>query len=266
MDIKTAFTYMFKDKSFLPKYLTGVLLLIPLSVSNIFSVHNPYLTTIPFIKDLPAESLQIIFLILSALGFLFSLFVCGYNFVNLNARIYKKDALLPEWTEFKTIILTSLKALAAYALLVAAISAIMTILAIVIIIILSLIFKSDIKVLAAAAISISIIIAAVAMVLTIPAQIIAFAVDLKIKSFYNFKLIFNFVKENKLKYFICLISSVVILIINSLVCSVSITKFYALAVFTPVITYYLALVLAEILASVPRPDMPQIADEQTAEQ
>lgn len=266
MDIKTAFTYMFKDKSFLPKYLTGVLLLIPLSVSNIFSVHNPYLTTIPFIKDLPAESLQIIFLILSALGFLFSLFVCGYNFVNLNARIYKKDALLPEWKEFKTIILTSLKALAAYALLVAAISAIMTILAIVIIIILSLIFKSDIKVLAAAAISISIIIAAVAMVLTIPAQIIAFAVDLKIKSFYNFKLIFNFVKENKLKYFICLISSVVILIINSLVCSVSITKFYALAVFTPVITYYLALVLAEILASVPRPDMPQIADEQTAEQ
>ena len=266
MDIKTAFTYMFKDRSFLPKYLTGVLLLIPLSVSNIFSVHNPYLTTIPFIKDLPAESLQIIFLVLSALGFLFSLFVCGYNFVNLNARIYKKDALLPEWTEFKTIILTSLKALAAYALLVAAISAIMTILAIVIIIILSLIFKSDIKVLAAAAISISIIIAAVAMVLTIPAQIIAFAVDLKIKSFYNFKLIFNFVKENKLKYFICLISSVVILIINSLVCSVSITKFYALAVFTPVITYYLALVLAEILASVPRPDMPQIADEQTAEQ
>ena len=266
MDIKTAFTYMFKDKSFLPKYLTGVLLLIPLSVSNIFSVHNPYLTTIPFIKDLPAESLQIIFLVLSALGLLFSLFVCGYNLVNLNARIYKKDALLPEWKEFKTIILTSLKALAAYALLVAALSAIMTILAIVIIIILSLIFKSDIKVLAAAAISISIIIAAVAMVLTIPAQIIAFAVDLKIKSFYNFKLIFNFVKENKLKYFICLISSVVILIINSLVCSISITKFYALAVFTPVITYYLALVLAEILASVPRPDMPQIADEQTAEQ
>ena len=136
----------------------------------------------------------------------------------------------------------------------------------VIIIILSLIFKSDIKVLAAAAISISIIIAAVAMVLTIPAQIIAFAVDLKIKSFYNFKLIFNFVKENKLKYFICLISSVVILTINSLVCSISITKFYVLAVLTPVITYYLALVLAEIFASVPRPDMPQIADEQTAEQ
>ena len=255
MDIKTAFTYMFKDKSFLPKYLTGVLLLIPLSVSNIFSVHNPYLTTIPFIKDLPAESLQIIFLVLSALGLLFSLLVCGYDLVNLNARIYKKDALLPEWKEFKTIILTSLKALAVYALLVAALSAIMTILAIVIMIILSLIFKSDIKVLASAAISISVIIAAVAMVLTI-----------QIKSFFNFKRIFNFVKENKLKYFICLISSVVILIINSLVCSVSITKFYALAVLTPVITYYLALVLAEILASVPRPDMPQIADEQTAEQ
>ena len=60
MNLKNAFTYMFKDNNFLPKYIIGVLLMIPSSIYNFFDTENPITRTIPFIKDIDPHNLHYI--------------------------------------------------------------------------------------------------------------------------------------------------------------------------------------------------------------
>ena len=64
------------------------------------------------------------------------------------------------------------------------------------------------------------------------------------------------IKENKLKYFICLISYAVFTVISLGFAMCAYTKFYPLIILSPFVTFYTDLVFAEIQAGVPRPDEP----------
>ncbi len=264
MDFKNAFTYMFKDKNFWLKYLIGVVLLFPAALSNIFSPDNPFLQTIPFIKDLPAANLNYIFYGLLAVCIIACFIVYGYNIINLNTRIYKSNADLPEWKNVKDIVLNGLKVFVLFVMSMIPISIFLILLTIVLVIILSLFLKSDLSVLVAIASLITALITAVLLIILLPAAIIAFATNLKIASFFNFKLIFNIIKDNKLKYFIYVISYLILFLICAGLSQLAYTRFYPTILLLPFVSFYTDLVIAEIQASVPRPDEKQ--KEESAEQ
>lgn len=264
MDFKNAFTYMFKDKNFWLKYLIGTALLIPATLSNIVSPENPFVPLIPFIKDISATNLNYIFYTVLSIGLITCFLVCGYNIINLNTRIYKSNADLPEWKNIKEIVLCGLKVIALLVISMIPISIFLAILTVVFVIILSLFFKSGLSVLVAIASLLSILIVGIILLLFIPAAIIAFATNLKISSFFNIKLIFNIIKENKLKYFIYVVSYLIFFLIFSAFSQLAYTRFYPTIIFLPFVSFYIGLVIAEIQASVPRPE--EKAQIETTEQ
>ena len=265
MNAKTVLTYMFKTKSCFFKYLIGALLLIPVSLSNIFSPHNVYTQIIPFIKDIPSEYLQWIYWILFAAGMLLFLFVGGYNVKTLNTRIHKPDAELPEWTDFKSLFICTLKVIAIYLLSSVIIFLVFLILTIINVITVSIFSKAPINILVIISSSVSFIITSLLIAIIIPAAIMAFGTNLQISSFLNGKLILNIVKENKLKYLICVVSCTVLYVISLSISFLSMSKYFWVALIAPFVAYYINLAMIELMASVPRLDKKEY-ESQTAEE
>ncbi len=265
MNIKNAFIYMFKDKQLWSKYLVGVVLVLISILSNLVAPRNPMIQIIPFIKDIAPENLGYIFYSLSIIGFLAAFVGNGYNVLNLNTRIYKPDADLPCWSNIKNILSAALKLFAICVIYVALLSIVLVFLMIVFTIVISLFLKADLQVLMSVSTLICFVIAALVAFLFFPAIYIAFATNLKIASVFNAKLIFNIIKENKMKYFICIVSLFIFVVLNAVLIQVVYTRFYPVIILLPFIFFYTTLVLTEIQASVPRPDDNNRQEELTVQ-
>lgn len=265
MNLKNAFTYMFKDNNFLPKYIIGVLLMIPSSISSIFYSKNPILKIIPFIKDIDSVNLHYIYTALCVIGAITAFIIYGYNLINVNTRIYKTESRLPAWCNIKNIVLTALKLFAISFACVIVLSLAISFFTIVYMLISQLLVHSIIGNILSILLLIVLLIAGIIILLLIPAAIISFATNLKISSFFNIKFIFNMIKENKLKYFICLIFYAVFLLPSFGLAMFAYTKFYPLILLAPFVCFYTDLVFAEIQASVPRPD-EQISEMHTEQE
>lgn len=252
MNLKNAFTYMFKDNNFLPKYIIGVLLMIPSSIYNFFDTENPITRTIPFIKDIDPHNLHYIDFAVCVIAIICISIIYGYNLINVNTRIYKTEAQLPAWSNIKNIFLTTLKLFSIYCICIVILSLLVLFLNIVFMLLSNSIIGNILSIL----LLIVLLIAGILILLLIHAATISFATNLKISSFFNIKFIFNMIKENKLKYFICLISYAVFTVISLGFAMCAYTKFYPLIIFSPFVTFYTDLVFAEIQAGVPRPDEP----------
>ncbi len=248
MDFKTAFSYMFKDKKFLWVYLTGIILSLPVILSNIISPLNKYTKLIPYINNLSAKELSTIFLIIFVISFILSMYLAGYHFVNINKRISQKDAALPLFSDIKTIGAAAAKFFVVFLILLLGASLALTLLATVTVIIVSIFSKAELPVLIQSSVYISLIILFCIVMVFIPGAITSFSNDLKIKSFFNAHKIFAIIKENKLNYCICTVLFILQYFLSSYLNSFSLSKYYWIALFSPVLIFYINLAIDDLFA------------------
>ena len=247
MNIGNAFTYFFKDNNWIKKLLIGGALLLPVEIGNVLN------QTLQSVKSSPTAMQDMGLVIIAAFifaitGVITSLFVTGYFAVNTNLRIYKKDAILPEWSNWKNLFLSGFKVFGGSFLY----GVLYTILLLISFIILggltgALAGKN-------AEFLILTVLSVILFFITLlfaSAATIAFLTNLKFSSFFNFKLISAIVKKNTVKYIIFLASSAVLYGLAGLL-GFLLLKTIVLAIFIPFINMYICFVISEIMAQVVR--------------
>ena len=220
LNIDNAISYMFKDKDCKKKLIIGSLFMVCVAVMNILNY------ALRYISDLKSEQLkQYIHLLPHALlacfvlliiCFVLGIFTSGYFARNINLRIFRPDAPLPDWTGWADMFWLGLKsniAICIYCIVLFIIWMAPLIFFCITIhvqnkaaIILSLIFMTFL----------ALIIFIFAVVL-ISSSSLAFCTNLQFASFFNFSLIKKFITKNFFEYFIYLLLIFAITIMANIV-------------------------------------------------
>lgn len=219
LNIKSAITYMFKDKDCKKKLLTGSLFMIGVTLINILSsvvriigdlIKDEHLK--PYLHLLP--QFLIIGLVVLAAGCVLNIFTSGYFAKNINLRIFKPDAELLPWNDWGNMFWTGLK------------STIATCIYIVVFLLISIppfifivaVFCNNWDgILFFLTLTILSIIFFVFFAIVFAAASLAFSTDLKFLSFFNFSLIKKFITKNFFEFFIYLVLLYVLQIMVNIV-------------------------------------------------
>lgn len=253
MDIKYFLSYFLKDENWLKKYIVGCLLIVPNVLATLCNPALRFMKYAVAVKWVDLNTASYLMIAFSAVSILCSIFISGYIGVNANLRTYKKDSSLPSWLNLKSILSAGLKM--ATASLIYLILMIIPFIFLVFIntTICSFFVQGTFWDVLPSAIKVSNFITMIIWGSLLLTSLLAFSTDLRFKSFFNYKLIENIIKNNTKKYFIYLLYCVIVSIFFALVNYISFYKFAALAIVIPFLYFYFSLVFPEVLAFVLRP-------------
>ncbi len=199
VSLRAATKNVIKDKDFLSKYFVLVILSFIVGLTFFASYAKNYALLIPS----------------SALAMIASIIMCGYDFKYMGVLIQDKDANLPEWDNWGTLLTTGLKFFGAIFLLAFAIIAVT--LAAAILAGLTSIFSKTVALALLIAIGIINIIICICLLMATPALIYNFIdTDYNLLSVFNFKKLCGYLSINYFSaYFIGLFIAVIVSIFAS---------------------------------------------------
>lgn len=234
MSLLNAFTYMFKGKKWYLPIIIGILIETPSFVINYFmkqaSQHpfdNPY---------------YFILLLLSVpVSLISSIFIGGYYFVNANRRAIKPDSEILQWSSIKDIVLSGLKSMGAcfiYCIPYFIISIISMI------VYFAVAFGSSTAKPSNTFMIVPIIFGIILGLLVMIAAP-AFVTNLKFKSYFNFKLMFNLLKNNPKGFGLIILFTIATGITAGLI--INTYSIWGLII-SPILAFYIVLVNSELVA------------------
>lgn len=236
MEFLRAFIYMFKSKNWYIALLIGILLEIPTFGLHYFVKHASQTP-----MDNQYYIIMLVYLISIPINLLISTLIGGYYLVNANRRTINPEAELLQWSSIKDIILTGLKSMGAsfiYCIPYMLISLVS------IVLYFAVIFGTMSK----PTYNYMIIPGFLGIIMFVTITTIAtpaFVTNLKFKSYFNFKLMFNLVKNNPKGFGILVTYSIIVSLIAGIA---SLFNNYITLVFTPILAFYFTVVKSELVA------------------
>ncbi len=252
MDLKYILTYFVSDKNWIKKYLIGSLLIVPSVLCSICNPSFNFMKHIIAINKLEYNVALFLMLIFFVVSIFASVIVGGYIAINNNLRIYKKEEGLAEWKDIKSILKVSFKMIAAWLIYMLILTVIYSVIIFLSSIIISFFVKDNLLDILPIAIAVTSLILLVFCCLMFLTVLISFSTDLRFSSFFNFKLMYNVIKNNKKSYLIYVLAATSGYLLLTGFNYFVFSKCVYVSILIPFLTFYISIVVSELLARVPR--------------
>lgn len=259
LNLEKSFKYMFQDTEWKKKFLIGGFFSIGMVLMQLGRLVNQLPDSFydEKFKNMPMEgaiAILILLLFVFLVSSVLSCFTSGYFAKNINLRIFRPNAPLLPWDNFGNMFVVGVKASFAVFIYFLILIALMTIPFLFSVLI--AVSGGD-KALILLLMIISILFAIILLFVFcfyLAAASLAFSTDLKFSSYFNFKLIHQFIKKDFFNFFIYII---ILFALNSLmgILNTILTLTIVGLVLLPFTTYYQCLVANDIAAQFVRDNL-----------